>query len=798
MWLEVDGRSDGMTARVEPHPECETILLRFDGRVPRGDVRLSLRFRGRARDDLRGLYRSTDRDAPWLASQLCPTDARRLFPCFDEPGIKARYRLRVTAPRDQIVIANAPTEVREDIGADRRRWRFAPTPPLSVYLLAVAVGPFEHSRAVRVGRTPIRVITLPGRQRLGRFARRAAAESLARLERWFGLTHPYAKLDLVALPDFAFGAMENAGAVFFRDSALLLDEADARPEDRLRIAETVAHELAHMWFGNLVTMAWWNDLWLNESFATWMAYVIVDDWQPDWHIWHEFIDRRERALEVDALASSHPIAPRVRNADEAQENFDAITYAKGAAVLRMLERSLGARTFRDGVRRYVRRHREGAATAADLWAALAEVSGSPIEGIVSPWTLRTGLPLVSAALETRRGRARVRLRQTRFTARAAPGRQAQAERTGPWPIPWLGRHGGRPRDALRHLLQRASDTTGPLARRPEWLYANAHEAGFFRVDHGDPGFAALLRALPRLEALERIGWIGHEWALARSGRTPIARPLALIGALGDERDPDVLASVERVLAALSRRVADAEQAERLAEWVGDRFAPALEETGLAPRRGEDERARRRRARLVAILGERARRREVIDDSAARVRAHFDTGRPLPAGLAEPMLRIAAARNEAALQEALLAAVGRASTPQARRRFLLALAGFTAPARIRVGLRRALQPALAPAVDRAALLMAMLSERVTAEPTWRHLQHQWPRLERQLPPIQLARLAAATSAALPAGTAPEIRAFFRRHPLVAGSRVLRQVDEELTIAAALERRIPEQLDAFLDR
>ncbi len=436
-------------------------------------MRLELSFKGRVRRDLRGIYRGSDRgsdrESPWLATQLCPTDARRFFPAFDEPALKLRYRIAVTVPADQTVISNAPVEFEEAAGRGRKTVHFEPTPPLSAYLVALAVGSFEASPTLYVGATPIRVYTLPGRQSLASFAREAAAESLGRLERWFEIPHPYPKLDLLALPDFAFGAMENAGAVFFRDSVLLLDAAQASPAELERTAETIAHELSHMWFGNLVTMAWWNDLWLNESFATWMAYEILDGWQPEWRVWHEFAHRREQALEQDALMTSHPIAPPIRDAKEAHENFDAITYTKGASVLRMLERFLGSEVFREGIQLYLRRHREGVATAADLWDALAEVSDQPIEKIIAPWTLQTGFPLVRVRRQDDGDHDRIALGQERFSGGRSRPIHAKASRR-PALADSVGRKSRsrrrrqRPRDPPS-LLENAGPVAGP-GRRP--------------------------------------------------------------------------------------------------------------------------------------------------------------------------------------------------------------------------------------------------------------------------------------------------------------------------------------------
>ena len=795
--------------QIDEYPECETIVLRFDRSIRPGEVEISLRFRGRSRDDLRGLYRSADRKQPWLATQLCPTDARRFFPCFDEPGIKACYSIEVTAPSELKVISNAPamrSSRNASTRAGRRTTRFAPTPPLSAYLVAVAVGPFESTRALRCGSTPIRVYTLPGRQPLARFARRAAAESLERLERWFDMPHPYAKLDLLALPDFAFGAMENAGAVFFRDSVLLLDEREASAEDRMRAAETIAHEISHMWFGNLVTMAWWNDLWLNESFATWMAYEIVDDWQPDWRVWLEFIHRREVALETDALRSSHPIAPPIRTAEEAHENFDAITYTKGASVLRMLERYLGARVFQKGVRRYIRRHREGAARAADLWAALSEVAGLPIEEIVAPWTLQTGFPVLRIeSRETTAGEAVALLSQERFLTLRAKKSTASRAHPQRWVIPWLGRAGDAHRqNEIRHLLTRRRDRVALTQGTPDWLYGNADEAGFFRVDSGEPGATGLLAALPRLSAIERVGWIGHLWALVQSGRGPIDGLLDLIARLGPDRDPDVLLALERVLTRLLQRLAPAAgpgSETRLRDWIASCFAEQLDADQpagelLAGSPGASRSEIRRRTRLLYLLGGLARSEALLDACAERAEAHLRHGRELPRGLADPVIRLAGERGDRALQPLLLAGVRRARTPQERRRNLFALAGFDGSEARRIALSSTLDEALAPAVDRAGLAMLLLASPRTASATWTHLRRSWGRFEAQMPPILLARIVAETSNALPPDEAPAIRAFFADHPLAAGSRVLDQVAEELAIGRQLVAHASRDLERYL--
>ena len=803
----VHAAGDLYTGRVEVHPGNESIMIRFDALLPSGEVVLELEFRGKVRRDLRGLYGAGSGEEAWLATQLCPTDARRLFPCFDEPGIKSRYRIRVTAPAEQTVISNAPIEVEEALADGRKQTRFETTPPLSSYLVAIAVGPFEASSLRTVGSTAIRIHALPGRQHLTGFALEAAAESLERLERWFDLPHPYPKLDLLALPAFAFGAMENAGAVFFRDSLLLLDIEDASAEERKRAAEVIAHELSHMWFGNLVTMAWWNDLWLNEAFATWMAYEIIDSWQPDWQIWLDFAHRRETALEMDALESSHPIAPKIRSAQEAQENFDAITYTKGASVLRMLAHYLGPEVFRDGVRLYLRRHREANAEARDLWAALSEVSNVPIEAIVAPWILQTGHPLVSVK-RTRRGESRfIDLAQERFlvlarASRSGPTVSRDAPRPLLWEIPWMGRiagtHAVESRTVRMLLATRHGRLPDPVAEAG-WLHGNASEAGFFRVAHGRAEERALLANLECLSPLERIGLVGHQWALVWAGRIEIQRLLDLVSALRAEADPDVLIAVERVLERLCRRLAPSAGTSveaALRRWIVDRFEDALEPLGLAPQDGEDERRGLRRARLLSIVGRLGRAQGVLQECERRCARHFAEGTALPRELAGEILAIAAQGGDASLHAALRDETRRAATPQVRRRSLFALAAFDDPKLARESLRAALDAELAPLPDRTQLIALLLANPAVAMPTWIGLQQAWPRLERQMPPILLARLASATADSLPANEALRIRHFFTQHPLAAGPRALRQVREELAIAQRFEREAGPALAAYL--
>ncbi|HEX4353902.1 MAG TPA: M1 family metallopeptidase, partial [Polyangiales bacterium] len=390
--VELDGET--LELDLEAKPDRETVALQAPRELPEGALTLRLSFRGTLRSDLRGFYAAKSGERSYAFTQLEAADARRFFPCFDEPAKKARFRISVTTGSNNRVVSNNPIERVEQRGPNEKTVHFSETPLLSSYLVALAVGELSESSPVYAGPVPIRIVHVPGSEAMTQFALDTARECLTRLADYFDLPYPYEKLDLVAVPDFEIGAMENAGAVFFRETLLLVDEASVSLAELKRAAEVICHELAHMWYGNLVTMRWWDDLWLNEAFATWMAFDIVAKWRPEWKMWNDFCHARDSALQLDALENTHAIYTSVATPSEATQNFDLITYEKGAAVVRMLERYLGAEVFQRGVRSYIKRHRESNTVARDLWDALSEAAGRDIDAVVKPFVEQPGFPLL--------------------------------------------------------------------------------------------------------------------------------------------------------------------------------------------------------------------------------------------------------------------------------------------------------------------------------------------------------------------------------------------------------------------
>jgi puromycin-sensitive aminopeptidase len=789
---EVDGQVVPLRARLDRRDE--TVTLGAARPLPAGPLALRVRFAGALNRHLRGLYAASAGGARYAFTQCEAADARRIFPCFDEPAMKARFHVAVTAGAGDTVLGNAPVAREQPLPGDRRIVHCAATPPLSTYLFALAVGPLESSEARPVGTTPLRVWHVPRKGHLAAFGLEASAEALARLEEYFGIPYPYAKLDLVAVPDFEAGAMENAGAVFFRETLLLLDPATVSLPERKRAAEVIAHELAHMWYGDLVTMAWWDDLWLNEAFATWMAYRVVDQWKPEWRMWHGFEHDRASALALDGLASTHPIYAPVRSVAQATENFDVITYEKGAAVVRMIEHYLGADAFRDGVRRYMERHREGNAVAADLWRALGEASGSDVARVAQAWIAQPGFPLVTLARENRT----LRVRQERFFAdpRVAPARRRRR-----WPVPLVVRLGsdGRGDGVARSLVDKVSQTIPLPAPPPGWCYGNAGAGGFYRVRHDANTLEALLGQLDALSAVERLALVGDQWALVRAARAPVESFLDLADALGKEADHDVLDGVAAALAVLDEQVLEPGSPEQAAfrAWIARRFGPALAVLDWTPADGEPDEVRLRRAALLRLVGGVGEESAVLAETRRQLDRYLADRAALEPNLADPVAALAARVGDGELYERYRDVAAAARTPQEQRRFLLNLASFRGPAQVQRTLDALLTPEI-PTQDVAFLLMRLFGNPAGRDGAWKFLRRRWGALRKRIPPLMLARLVDATPALRTPRHAREVRDFFRAHPLPEAARALRQALERFRLNAELRRRTAPGVARWLAR
>jgi puromycin-sensitive aminopeptidase len=772
----------------EPHPASETLLLALASPVGPGRATLSLSWSGRFCEGLRGLYSA---GAGIAATQFEAADARRVFPCFDEPAFKAPWSLSIAAKGAPVLLSNGPP-VSEERTADGLRVAFRETPPLPTYLVAVVAGPIASGPQGEAGGVPVRTWSVPGKVALTAFGQEVALAALPRLEEYFGAPYAFGKLDQVALPEFEAGAMENAGLVTFREVALLLDPATASLAQRKRVAEVVTHELAHMWFGDWVTMRWWDDLWLNEAFATWMAFKIVDGWRPGWRMWLDFDKGKAAALALDALASTHPVRAEVRTVAEATESFDLITYEKGGAVLRMIEGWLGEEPFRAGIRLYMRRHGKGNATADDLWGALAESANLPVVELANAWIRQAGHPVVSAS---RAGRT-IRLGQRRFLSEPGAGEGDP----GRWPVPLVVRwEDGAGRHELRALLRMEErELELPGAGDVRWATVNGGATGFFRVAWDDAGVAALASHLDALEPSERIALLSDEWALLRAGRRRIEPLAELLFAFAAERDHAVLEEVVGRLATIELRLVAGADLGAFRARVAAAFGPALREVGWEPAPGEPDAVRLRRAALLRAVGGIAREPAVVAEATARL-DRFVAGdhAALEPNLHEIAVGLAARAGDVERFDRFAAFAEHEPEPSLKRRYLFALAAFEAPMLAERAVALA-HSGWIPLQEAAGFAGALLLNPAARERAWERLRGDWPAFHARLAhaPMLVRRTVEGMGALVERRHLEEAQAFLGALALPEARQAIAQTLERLRQDVGLRERVVAPFSAWL--
>ncbi|MFL5346526.1 MAG: M1 family metallopeptidase [Hyalangium sp.] len=783
------GNEQRAPASIRNVAESETVVLQFGAPLPTGAASLDVEWTGRFTEGLRGLYLA----GKVAATQFEAADARRLFPCFDEPSFKARWAISVRIPPAEGLVALSNGAVVSDtVEGNLRTVKFQEMDVLSSYLIALVVGPLVGTPEQQVNGVPVRTWSLPEKAHLTRFGQDAALAALPRLQEYFGLPYAYGKVDQVGIPDFEAGAMENAGLITYREVALLLDPATAPLSVQKRVAEVVTHELAHQWFGNWVTMVWWDDLWLNEAFATWMAYKIVDSWRPDWRVWLDFDTGKAAALHLDALKSTHPIRGEVRNASEAGESFDLITYEKGGAVLRMIEGFLGEGPFREGIRQYMRTHARSNAVADDLWRALGAASSQPVVELANAWIGQSGYPVLAVKVEGRK----VSLSQRRFYSE--PG-VSSGER---WPVPVVLRFedGGGVHE--QRLVLRAEQSTVTLEGSGEvkWLCANAGSTGFYRVAYDGPALAKLAASLGALDPSERIALLADRWALVRSGQASAADFLELASRYGSEEDDAVLDELVGRLGYVESRLVDGEDQERFRRWVERLLSPGLAKLGWQPAAGETDRVKLRRAALVRAVGVLARGGPALNEVRPRVaKVLAGDNSALEPNLLDSSVYMVARSGDAALFDTLLAKMKAEPDPATQRRYLSALASFEDPALARRGQELFFTDAV-KMQDSTIFLSALLGNRTGRDAWWATMQKQWKDVLGRTggAPMLLRRVVEAMGALRDRKQYEEAKALLQANPVNEAHQAMAQTLERLSQDVALRERAGPEVVTWLKR
>lgn len=724
-----DGERQWVTARTRPPAhgkgDDEELVLVAKRAVRRGAARIDIQFEAPFSEGLSGIYRVSEGGRAYAFSQMEPTDARRAFPCFDEPGFKTPFAVSITVPSEDVAVFNTPeTSHRENTTSQLQTSVFAATRPLPTYLIALAVGPLEVTEGAREP-TPVRAITAVGKQKLAGLALSTASAQVQELSRYFGEPYPYPKLDLVAVPEFGAGAMENAGLITFREEILLVDPQHASAHARRRLAGVMAHELSHQWFGDLVTMKWWNDVWLNEGLATWMEAKVVDALSPELGIAREDVVEKSEVMSLDSLASARKIRQPVKSSSDALEAFDGITYDKAAAVLKMVEGWVGNDVVQRGMRRYVAAHRDGNASAADLFSALDEASGQNVAQVMQSFVDQTGVPLVRIETRCEQG-ARVELEQSEYR------RPESAKR---WTLPVCVRPDG---GAAVCTVMSDRRATLSLPRCPRFLVPNAEALGYYRPRLSAALQGALLKHLARLSERERIALSGDSWALVESGQSEVKDYLAVVAALAPAAGRLEWQELSRTLTELDGLLESPERRARLGAAVRKWAAPALRRVTLHASDKDTDETRTLRALLLGVLVDLAHDPAAEQTVAALTTRWLADPSSVEPSLAAAAIPLAARRGDDKLYAALLAHMKSAGTPEQRLMALSGLTGFSEPRLLERTLGMTLDGTL-KRQDLRYVFRPLFERRGAREVAYGWLRAHFDELKKRLPGFILGRL-----------------------------------------------------------
>ncbi len=770
-----------LNATIELEQQTQRARLSFQEAIDPGEWTLTISFEGTLNDQLRGFYRSTYKDASGItqtlaATQFEATDARRAFPCWDEPDFKAIFATTLVIDPHLTAVSNTGV-VSELIEHNKKVVRFADSIIMSTYLVAFIVGQIEATKPVYVGKTPLRLWTIPGKQPLTPFGQEIAAASLKFFEDYYGVAYPGDKLDLLAIPDFASGAMENLGAITFRETALLVDRRTGTHAELERIADVVAHENAHMWFGDLVTMSWWNGLWLNEAFATFMEMLAVDAWKPEWKRWETFSVARAAAFSVDGLMSTRPIEFPVHAPKDADAMFDILTYEKGASVLRMLEQHIGPVVFRDGVRQYLRAHAYGNADTKDLWTALGTVARQPVPELMDGWIFQPGFPLVTAEVCGQE----LQLSQQRFTYLM---QQSVSEQL--WQIPVQIRLVIGERTEHRRLLLTERETTIRLPVGVTSVLVNESGHGFYRVRHRAPLLEQLLdQGLDRLAAMERFNLISDAWATTLAGLMPLPEYLQLTARFKGERDRNVWTVVLDSFSFLNRVIRSKERAA-LEALVRDRVMPAVKDLGWDPKPGESDLIKQLRGDLIGALGKLGNDSETQQEAAERYQQYRKDPSTTDANIVPALVGILAHTGDEARYEEFSERYRTASTPQEERRYLFSLAAFRPQELLTRTLARTINGEIRTQ-DAPFIVGALMMNVDGREQAWDFVKANWDQMDRLFPKQGLRRMCGGIVGLATPKLEQDVRAFFAARKIDLGGKTLEQYFEQLRIAVSFHER-----------
>ena len=789
---EVTITSGGSTqkAKVTPGKEKEMVVVAVEKPLSAGPATVHIAYTGILNDEMRGLYLGKDdQGRKYAASQFEATDARRAFPSFDEPAYKATFDISAVADKGQVAISNQKVVSDTPGPGDRHTVRFATTARMSPYLAALVVGNFEYIEGEADG-IPIRVYSTPGKKEMGKFALESAQHVLSYYDKYFDIKYPYGKLDLIGLPDFSAGAMENTGCITFREVILLIDEKQGSVDLKKTIASVIAHEMAHQWFGDLVTMKWWDDIWLNEGFATWMSSKPIQAWKPEWNFNLDNVSGTGGTLNTDSLANTRPIHQAADTPGQIMELFDGIAYGKAASVLRMLEAYLGEQTFRAGVNAYLEQHQYANATADDFWDAQAKTSKKPVDQIMPTFVKQAGVPIINVKSQCSGNSTTVTLDQRRFYN---DREKFQAANDQLWQVPLCMKSSTGSQKC--ELLTRRQETF-TLPGCSTWVLANAGASGYYRDGYQPDAVRALASdAESKLSPAERIALQADIWASVRVGREPVGDYLAFAQGLGSDRNRAVLEDVLGRLNFIGQYLVTDRDRASFRAWLRQYLTPILKDVGWESRPGESDEQRMLRARLFNSLGYDARDPEVL----AQARKIADQVLENPASVDREMaigaIALAALNGDEAFYARVMTALKNPKSPEEYYMYLFSLPQFS-DSKL---LQRTLDYAISPDIrsqDALQLVTGVMGNPAGERLAWDFVLAHWDAVQKAGGPFASAQVVGATSSFCDAHMRDQVVDFYAAHKIEAAERTYRQSIERINNCVDLKLQQEPQLASWL--
>ncbi|MFZ0317919.1 MAG: M1 family metallopeptidase [Candidatus Sulfotelmatobacter sp.] len=778
-------------AKVAPEKDKEMVVLAVEKQLSAGPATIHITYSGILNDEMRGFYLGKDdQGRKYAATQFEATDARRAFPSFDEPAYKATFDITAIADKGQVAISNQKMLSDTPGPGDKHTVRFATTAKLSSYLAALVVGNFEYIEGEADG-VPIRVYSTPGKKEMDKFALETAEHVLSYYDKYFNIKYPYGKLDLVGIPDFSAGAMENAGCITFREILLQIDEKHGSGELKKEIASVIAHEMAHQWFGDLVTMQWWDDIWLNEGFATWMSSKPIEHWKPEWNFNLDDVTQTDDTLNLDSLANTRPIHQAAETPAQITALFDGIAYGKAAAVLRMLESYLGEETFRAGVNAYIQQHQYANATAADFWDAQTKTSTKPVNQIMPTFVTQAGVPIVEVKSQCSGNSTTVSLEQRRYYY---DREKFQATNDQVWEIPICLKSSSGSAQKCELLTKKHEAVT--VAGCSTWVLGNAGAGGYYRVGYQPDAVRALARdAENKLSPAERIAMLADIWASVRVGSESVGDYLALAKGLAGDRNRAVVEDILGRLDYIGRYLVTDGDRDSYRLWLREYLSPILKDVGMQAKPDDSDEQKALRAHVFNALGFDARDPEVMAQAHKLADQALENPASVDRGLAGSALHVAALTGDQGFYDKLMVALKNPKSPEEYYLDLYTLPRFGDPKLLEETLNYAISPEVR-SQDALGVIRRVMNNPAGQALAWDFVRQHWSEVAKSGGPFASAEVVGATDSFCTAHMRDEVTDFYTAHKIEGAERTYRQSIERINNCVDLKSQQESQLASWL--